>query len=244
MFLFHLRKGGVLSAHFQIRGTSVPDILSEACRGELDLSRTRSLESTTSGNIHHKTIQLRKCCELTAVIKEEQIARKYETVEVSDELFNLTRFIIEAINCEVPMRPEFEEADESLVRKMEYFPTRPVIRKQVLYQQDLKNYTQIERLMDEQSRESGDTTPIEFSRPTTRKHANLERTKESEKGEFADSYIVCKNDHSAKKSVTPGMFVFSCIHRIILGESLPLFSLLRSKIGSDCHIYPKLILIN
>ena len=36
------------------------------------------------------------------------------------------------------MRPEFEEADGSLARKMEYFPTRPVIRKQVLYQ-DLKN---------------------------------------------------------------------------------------------------------
>ena len=86
------------------------------------------------------------------------------------------------------MRPEFEEADDgSLVRKMEYFPDRPVIRKQVLYKQDLKNYTQIQRLMDEQSRESGDTTTIEYSRPsgpTTRSHTNLEWTKESEKGEF------------------------------------------------------------
>ena len=49
-----------------------------------------------------KIIQLHKCHELTDVIKEEQIARKklYETIEVSNELFNLTRFIIEAINCE------------------------------------------------------------------------------------------------------------------------------------------------
>ena len=135
----------MLLAHFQIRGTSVPDILLEACRGELDLSRTRSLESTTDGNIHHKIIQLLKCRKLTAVIKEEQIARKkqYETIEVSHELFNLTQFITEAINCKTRMRPEFEEVDESLVRKMEYFPTRPVVRKQVLYQQDLKNYTQI-----------------------------------------------------------------------------------------------------
>ena len=239
----------MLSAHFQIRGTSVPDILLEACRGELDLSGTRSLESTTSGNVHHKIHQLCKCRKLTNVIKEEQIARKklYETVEVSNELFNLTRFIIEAINCEAQMRPEFEEADRSLVRKMEYFPDRPVIRKQVLYQQDLKNYTQIQRLKDEQSRESGDTTPIEYSRPsgpTTRSHANLERTKESEKGEFEDSNIVCKNDHSAKKSVTPGMFVFSCIHRVILGKSLPLFSLMGRKIGFDYHVYPKLIWIN
>ena len=228
LFHFHFRKGGVLSAHFQIRGTSVPDILLEACRGELDLSGTGSLESTTSRNVHSKIKELSKCRELTDVIKEEQIARKklYETIEVSDELFNLTRFIIEAINCEARRRPEFEKADGSLVRKMEYFPDRPVIRKQVLYQQDLKNYTQIQRLKDEQSRESSDTTPIEYSGPKTRLHANLERTKESEKGEFEDSNIVCKNDHSAKKSVTPGMFVFSCVHRVILGKSLPLFSLM------------------
>ena len=127
---------------------------------------------------------------------------------------------------------------------MEYFPTRPVVRKQVLYQQDLKSYTQIQRLMDEQSRESGDTTPIEYSGPTTRLRANLEQTKESEKGEFEDSNIVCKNDHGAKINVTPGMFVFSGIHCVILGKSLPLFSLLVPKIGFDCHIYPKLILIN
>ena len=123
MFLFHFRKGGVLSAHFQIGGTSFPDILLEACRGELDLSRTRSLESTTDGNIHHKIIQLRKCNELTAVIKVEQIARKkqYKTVEVSDELFNLTKFIIEAINCKARMRPEFEELMNHLGEKWNIF---------------------------------------------------------------------------------------------------------------------------
>ena len=119
----------MLSAHFQITGTSVPDILLEACRRELDLSRTRSLESTTDGNDRQK-IQLHKCRELTDFIKEEQIARKkqYETTEVSDKLFNLTKFIIETINCEARMRPVYEEANASLVRKMEYFPTRPVIK--------------------------------------------------------------------------------------------------------------------
>ena len=162
------------------------------------------------------------------LLKRNRLPEKklYETVEVSDELLNLTRFIIEAINCEAQMRPEFEKADGSLVRKMEYFPSKPVIRKQILSQQDLNNYTQIQRLKDEQSRESGDTTPVEYSGPTTRSQANLERTKESVKGEFEHSNIVCKNDHSAKKSVTPGMFVFSCIHRVILGKSLPLFSLM------------------
>ena len=95
-----------------------------------------------------------------------------------------------------------------------------------------------------QSRESGDTTPIEYSGPTTRSHAKLEQTKESEKGEYEHSNIVCKNDQSAKKSVTPGMFVFSCVHHVILGKSLPLFSLMGRKIGFDYHIYPKLIWIN
>ena len=217
----------MLAAHFQIRGTSVPGILLEACRGELDLS-TRSLESTSHENFHHKIKELRKCRELTAVIKEEQIVRKeqYGTIKVSDELFNLTKFIIEAINCEAPVRPEFEDADGSLVRKLEYFPTRPIIRKQVLYEQDYKNYTQIQRRMVKQLQESGDT-PIEYSGPTTRSQTDLEMTKESEKGEFEDNNIVCKNDHGAKRNVTPGMFVFSCIHRVILGKSLPLFSLVK-----------------
>ena len=119
----------MLPAHFQIRGTIVPDMLLEACRGELDLSGTKRTESNTRGNVHHKISQLRKCRELTDVIKEEQIARKklYETVEVSNELFNLTRFIVEAINCEARKRPEFEKADGSLVRRMEYFPSKPVL---------------------------------------------------------------------------------------------------------------------
>ena len=65
------------------------------------------------------------------LLKRNRLPEKklYKTIEVSDELFNLTRFIIEAINCEARMRPEFEEADGSLVRNMEYFPDRPVIRK-------------------------------------------------------------------------------------------------------------------
>ena len=47
----------------------------------------------------------------------------------------------------------------------------------------------------------------------------LEWMKESEKGEFHDSEIICKNDHESKCSVTPGMFVFSCVHHVILGKS-------------------------
>ena len=66
-------------------------------------------------------------------------------IQVSDELHNLVKFIIEAINCEVVKRPVSEAAKKSLVRNLEYFPARPIIRKQVLYEQDYRNYMQIEK---------------------------------------------------------------------------------------------------
>ena len=71
--------------------------------------------------------------------------------------------------------------------------------------------------MNEQSEE--DIILIEYCGPTTRTRTLLEWTKESEKGEFHNSEIICKNDHESKHSVTPGMFVFSCVHRVFLGKS-------------------------
>ena len=138
--------------------------------------RKKKLKLTSQNNDHHRIHQLQKCRELTAVIKEEQIARKqqYGTVEVSDELSNLTRFIIEAINCEARRRPTFEPADTSFERNLEFFLCKPILRKQVLYQQDLKNYTQIQHLMDEHSRGSGEVIPVEYSGPNTRSKAHLE----------------------------------------------------------------------
>ena len=65
--------------------------------------------------------------------------------------------------------------------------------------------------MDEQSRESRDITPIEYSGPsgpTTRSHDNLGWTKESEKGEFEDGNIVCKNDHSERRVLLQGCLNF------------------------------------
>ena len=46
----------------------------------------------------------------------------------------------------------------------------------------------------------------------------MEMEKEEEKKEFAESEIACKNDHQTAKGVLPGMFVFSCVHRRILGK--------------------------
>ena len=46
----------------------------------------------------------------------------------------------------------------------------------------------------------------------------LTATVEQEKGKFTGSNIGYKNDHTAKKGVTPGMLVFSCAHHVILGK--------------------------
>ena len=47
--------------------------------------------------------------------------KQYGTIQVSDELHNLVKFIIEAINCEVVKKPVFEAAEKPLVRNLEYF---------------------------------------------------------------------------------------------------------------------------
>ena len=83
--------------------------------------------------------------------------------------------------------------------------------------QQLKQQEDAMKRMNEQSEE--EIIPIEYCEPTIRTRTQLEQTKESEKGEFHNSEIICKNDHKSKCSVTPGMFVFSCVHCVILGKS-------------------------
>ena len=73
--------------------------------------------------------------------------------------------------------------------------------------------------MDEQSRESSDTTPIEYSvpsGPTTRSHTNLEQTKESEKGEFEDSNIVCKMTTVPRRVLLQGYLYFLAYSMLFL----------------------------
>ena len=156
------------------------------CKGQLDLCNNKNLS------------ELLHCKHLAEVIKAEQL-RNQGSLQVSKELENLVKFILDAINCDVGKKPAFARVpdDQQPIRKLETFPARPIIRRQVLYSQDIKNKTQILRLLN--------LNPLEFS-------------KESEKMEFLESHIICKNKHESKKSVTPGMFVFSCIHRIILGN--------------------------
>ena len=85
--------------------------------------------------------------------------------------------------------------------------------------QQLKQQEDAMKRMNEQSAE--EIIPIEYCGPTTRARTQLEWMKESEKGDFHDSEIIdlCKNDHESKCSGTPGMFVFFCVHHVILGKS-------------------------
>ena len=126
--------------------------------------------------------------------------------KVSQELKDLIHFILDAINTAVGKKPELAEVpeDKIIVREWELFPGRPIIRRQVLYEQDRLNKTQITKRV--------------------KKYRNLNEAKNLKKSEFLDSGISCANDHDAKKGVTSnvfnisGLFVFSCIHRIYWGK--------------------------
>ena len=63
-----------------------------------------------------------------------------------------------------------------------------------------------------------------YKGPVTRLKA-MELSKEDEKLELAENDIGCKNDHTATKGLLPGMFVFSCVHCVILGKPLNCFTI-------------------
>ena len=102
-----------------------------ACRGELDL--------TKPGNMDY----LSGCSEIAALIKEEQLLNGQKLV--SEPLKQLISFIIEAIERDVQKKPDFEAPDTSVVKNLEWFPTRPILRKWVLYEIDRIHCSQSEK---------------------------------------------------------------------------------------------------
>ena len=176
-----------------------------ACRGELDL--------TKPGNMDY----LAGCSEIVALIKEEQLLNGQKLV--SEPLKQLISFIIEAIERDVQKKPDFEAPDTSVVKNLEWFPTRPIIRKWVLYEIDRIHCTQSEKQYQrELSMQNQTDSPTKYKGRITRTRS-MELAKEEEKKEFAESEIACKNDHQTARGVLAGMFVFSCIHHRILGKS-------------------------
>ena len=71
------------------------------------------------------------CSEIVALIKEEQFLNGQKLV--SEPLKQLISFIIEAIEHDVQKKPDFEAPDTLVVKDLEWFPARPIIRKRVLY---------------------------------------------------------------------------------------------------------------
>ena len=179
-------------------------MLLAACRGELDLAKAYHMQ------------KLSGCSEIAELIKEEQL--KNPQKQVSEPLKKLIDFIVEAIQLKVGKKPEFEAPDTPIDRKLEWFPKRPIIRKTVLYQSDRLHRTQSElKYQAELSTRNQTGSTTKYKGPTTRS-ISMEMEKEEEKKEFAESEISCKNDHQTAKGVLPGMFVFSCVHRRILGK--------------------------
>ena len=170
-YKFNFRKGGSLNGHFQIRGNDdIRDILLKSCEGLVDLS------------LAVNRVKVLPCKELSDLILDEQ----ERNMEVSQELKDLIHFILDAINTPVGKKPELAEVpeDEIIVREWEIFPGRPIIRRQVMYEQDRRNKTQITKRVAE--------------------YGNLNEAKNSEKSEFEVVGISCVNDHDAKRGVTPG----------------------------------------
>ena len=83
------------------------------------------------------------CSEIAALIKEEQLLNGQK--QVSEPLKQLVNFIIKVIECDIKKKSEFEAPDTSVVKNLEWFPTRPIIRKWVLYEIDRIHCTQSEK---------------------------------------------------------------------------------------------------
>ena len=180
------------------------------------------------------------CSEIAALIKEEQLLNSQK--QVSEPLKQLINFIIKVIECDVKKKPEFEAPDTSVVKNLEWFPTRPIIRKWVLYEIDRIHCTQSEKQYQrELSMRNQTDSPTKYTGRITRARS-MELAKEEEKKEFAENEIACKNDHQTARGVLPGMFVFSCVHRRILGKSHLLIRTITSHLSKefcDQHLHVK-----
>ena len=157
----------ITPGHFQISRTKIPKAVLAACRGELDL--------TKPGNMDY----LAGCSEIAALIKEEQLLNSQKLV--SEPLKQLISFIIEAIECNVQKKPDFEAPDTSVFKNLEWFPTRPIIRKRVLYEIYRTHYTQSEKqYQHELSMQNQTDSPTKYKGQITRARS-MELAKEERK---------------------------------------------------------------
>ncbi len=134
------------------------------------------------------------------IIEENQRLKEDKIRSFSAELRSLVHFVLDRIYMKVDT-PNYEAVSGHVHRDLEYFPWWPIIRKRVQFKRDAINAE---------------------ARDARAAQTYFDRIKEMEKHEFESSGIECQNDHAALRGVTPGLFIFSCIHRIIHGTTLSL----------------------
>ena len=115
---------------------------------------------------------------------------------------HLVAYILEILNTSTRVPVPDICPKEEVVRRLQTFPSRPVIRKLGEFRKDRGNL---------KIREQRKMTGI------SRKDSPNEQ-KEIEKIEFKEDNISCTNDHNTGSKMTPGLFVISCIHKVIWGN--------------------------
>lgn len=192
--ILYCRPGANIPGCFQTRGqTDKCRKIRQACTGEFSLLNNDGVQR-----------DLGMFSPILQVIQEEQFnnQKRDGSISVSIELRDMVNFVLDVINMP-PIDPVPDVAPEKpVIRKLQTFPTRPIVRKMVTFHQDQKN------------RNSWDNK----NKKKCRSRISPNDLKETEKLEFQEDDISCANEHNTTQKTTPGLFVISCIHKVIWGN--------------------------
>ena len=144
---------------------------------------------------------------LIQVIQYEQSKAQWKSrsgnLAVPDKLRDMVKFVLDILNRRPKDRVPDVPPERPVIRKLETFPTKPVVRKMPQFKQDITNWKN-RKVKKGESGASSEYSPNDL--------------KETEKSKFEEDNIACKNDHTTTQKTTPGLFVLSCIHRMIWGN--------------------------
>ena len=165
-----------------------------ACRGQISLLENK-------GTIMTELIHFSP---LIQVIQHEQSKTQWKSrsgnLAVPNKLRDMVQFVLDVLNRSPKDLVPDVPTESPVIRKLETFPTKRVVRKMPQFQQDIINW---------------ETRKVKKGKRSEYSPNDL---KETEKSEFEEDNIACKNDHTTTLKMTPGLFVLSCIHRMIWGN--------------------------
>ena len=168
-----------------------------ACEGKLSLLED---EGTIMTELIHFS-------PLIQVIQHEQSKTQWKSrsgnLAVPDKLRDMVKFVLDVLNRSPKDRVPDVPTESPVIRKLETFPSKAVVRRMPQFKQDIVNWE------NRKAKKGGMGATSEYS-PND--------LKETEKSEFEEDNIACKNDHTTTQKTTPGLFVLSCIHRMIWGN--------------------------